>query len=81
MKEYCDRNTSQPLFEIGQRAWVYTPKTKRAYQRNSCIIGLVRTESLNNRLLFIIKTTRTLLSLFMPGVHANRMKPFVDPAL
>ena len=27
MKEYYDRNTSQPLFEIGQRVCVYTPKT------------------------------------------------------
>ena len=28
MKEYYDRNASQPLFEIGQSVWVYTPKTK-----------------------------------------------------
>ena len=28
-KEYYDRNASQPLFEIGQRVWVYTLKTKK----------------------------------------------------
>ena len=72
MKEYYDRNASQPLFEIGQRVWVRVRvrvKRRRAYQGNSFIIGLVRTESSNNRLLFIIgcvlKTTRRLLSLFM----------------
>jgi len=26
MKEYYDRNASQPLFEIGQRVWIYTQK-------------------------------------------------------
>ena len=63
MKEYYDRNASQPLFEIGQRVWVYTPKAKKG---SSCIIGLVRTESSSNRLLFIIgcvpKATTRLLS-------------------
>ena len=29
MKEYYDSNASQPLFEIRQRVWVYTPKTKK----------------------------------------------------
>ena len=33
MKEYYDRNTSQPLFEIGQRVWVYTPKTKKGLSK------------------------------------------------
>ena len=56
MKEHYDCNASQPLFEIGQRVWVYA---------NFYIIGLVRTESSNNRLLFIIgcvlKATKRLL--------------------
>ena len=27
MKDYYDRNASQLIFEIGQRVWVYTPRT------------------------------------------------------
>jgi len=33
MKEYYDRNASQPLFEIGQHVWVYTPKTKKGLSK------------------------------------------------
>ena len=29
MKEYYDRNASQPLFEIRQHVWLYTPKRKK----------------------------------------------------
>ena len=69
MKEYYDRNTSQPIFEIGQSVWVYTPKQRRVYLRNCCIINLVRIELLNSRFLFIIvcvlKTTRESISPFM----------------
>ena len=70
MKEYYDRNVNQPLFEIGQRVWVYTPKKKKGLLKiKSCIIGLVRAEPSNNRLPFIsgcvLKTTGRLLSLFM----------------
>ena len=32
IKEYYDRNASQPLFEIGQRVWDYTPKTKNLHE-------------------------------------------------
>ena len=64
-----DRNASHPLFEIGRVFGFTHQKRGMAYQRNSCIIGLVRTESSNNRLLFIIryvlKATRRLRSLFM----------------
>ena len=67
MNEYYDRNASQPLFEIGQRAWVYTSKTKKGLSKK--LIGLDRTELPKSRLLFITvcvrKTTRTLFSLFM----------------
>ena len=29
MKDYYDRNASQLIFEIGQRVWVYTPRTMK----------------------------------------------------
>ena len=38
MKEYYDRNSSQPLFEIGQRVWVnYTPKDKGGSIRETVV--------------------------------------------
>ena len=33
MKEYYHRNASQPLFEIGESARVYTPKTKKGLSK------------------------------------------------
>ena len=45
MKDYYDRNASQLIFEIGQRVWVYTPRTiKRLspyilYKHNGFSIG------------------------------------------
>ena len=70
MKEYYDRNASQPLFEIGQRVFGFTrQKRRRVYQRSCCIIGLVHIELLSSRLPFItvcvLKLTRKLLSLSM----------------
>lgn len=33
MKEYYDRNAKQPVFEVGQRVWVYTAKTKKGLSK------------------------------------------------
>ena len=33
MKEYYDRNSSQPLFEIGRLVWVYTPKMEKGLSK------------------------------------------------
>ena len=33
MKEYYDCNASQPPCEIGQRVWVYTPRTKKGLSK------------------------------------------------
>ena len=49
MKEYYDRNSKPPVFEVGQRVWVYSPKRQeKGCQGNCCISGLVLTESLSN---------------------------------
>ena len=29
MKDYYDQKTKDPVFEVGQRVWVYTPKTRK----------------------------------------------------
>ena len=28
MKDYYDQKTKEPVFEVGQRVWVYTPRTR-----------------------------------------------------
>ena len=33
MKDYYDRNSKQPVFEVVQRVWVYTPKTKKGLSK------------------------------------------------
>ena len=43
MKEYYDRKAKIPTFEVGQRVWVFTPKTKKVFQGNYCTTGLVLT--------------------------------------
>ena len=68
MKEYYDRNACQPLFEIGQRVWVYTPKTKKGLSKKCLYNRFGPYRIVEQSSLFIIgcvlKTTRRLLSLF-----------------
>ena len=33
LKEYYDRNAKDPEFEVGQRFWVYTPRTKQGLSK------------------------------------------------
>ena len=80
MKEYYDHNASQPLLEVGQRVWVYTPKTKGLSKKllynwfgpyriveQSCPVHYCLHSKKNKKVTF--------------AIHANRMKFFVDPAL
>lgn len=39
MEDYYDQNTKEPVFELGQHVWVYTPRTKRVYLGNFYTIG------------------------------------------
>ena len=67
MKEYYDRSVSQPLFEIGQSVWVFThQKRSRVYQRNLCVIGLVRIELSNNHFRFLIVCVLKITRLLAP---------------
>ena len=62
MKEHYDRNASQPLFEIGQRVWVYTPKTKKGLSKKLLYnwFGPYRIVEQSSP---VLKVTRKLLSL------------------
>ena len=81
MKEYYDRNASQPLFEIGQRVWVYTPKTKKGLSKKLLYnwFGPYRIVEQSSPVHYRLRSKNNKKVTF--SVHANRMKPFVDPAL
>ena len=81
IKEYYDRNASQPLFEIGQRVWVYTPKTKKGLSKKLLYnwFGPYRIVEQSSPVHYRLRSKNNKKVTF--AVHANRMKPFVDPAL
>ena len=81
MKEYYDRNASQPLFEIGQRVWVYTPKTKKGLSKKLLYnwFGPYRIVEQSSPVHYRLRSKNNKKVTF--AVHANRMKHFVDPTV
>ena len=71
----------QPLFEIGQRVWVYTPKTKMGLSKKLLYnwFGPYRTVEQSSPVHYRLRSKSKKKVTF--AVHANRMKPFVNPAL
>ena len=79
MKEYYDHNASQPLFEVGQRVWVYTPKMKGLSKKLLYNwFGPYRITEQSSPVHYHLHSKNNKKVTF--AVHANRMKPFVDPA-
>jgi hypothetical protein len=79
MKARYDRSAREPKFMLGDRVWVYTPKTKKGLSRKlmhhwhgpyriieKCSPVHFKLRTCDNRLVSIT-------------VHANRMKPYHDP--
>ena len=79
MKARYDRSAREPQFAVGDKVWVYTPKTKKGLSRKlmhhwhgpfriteKCSPVHFRLRTCDNRLVSIT-------------VHANRMKPYYDP--
>ena len=33
MKDYYDQKAKEPVFEVGQRVWVYTPRTRKGLSK------------------------------------------------
>ena len=77
IKEYYDRNARQPLFEIGQRVWIYTPKTKKGLSKKLLYNWFWSVYRMVEHYRLRSKNYKKVSF----AVHANRMKPFVDPAL
>ena len=80
MKKYHDRNASQPPFEIGQRVWVYTPKTKKGLSKKFLCnwFGPYRIVEQSSPVHYRLRSESNEKVTF--AVHAIRMKRFVDPA-
>lgn len=79
MKEYYDRNAAHPTFEIGERVWVFTPKTKKGLSKKLMHIwyGPYR---IVNQLSPVHYTLRTCDNKRVStSVHANHMKRYLDP--
>ena len=79
MKDQYDRSARDPKFMLGDRVWVYTPKTQKGLSRKlmhhwhgpfriveKCSPVHFKLRTCDNRLVSIT-------------VHANRMKPYYDP--
>ena len=81
MKDYYDRNVREPVFEVGQRVWVYTPRSKKGLSKKLLHnwLGPYRIVEKSSPVHFRLRTDTNKKVTF--AVHANRMKPFVDPNL
>ena len=81
MKEYYDQKAKMPTFEVGQRVWVNTPKTKKGRSKKLLHnwYGPYRIVEQSSPVHFRLRTDTNKKVTF--AVHANRMKPFVDPDL
>ena len=81
MKECYDRNAIQPLFEIGQRDWVYASKTKKGLLKKPLYnwFGPYKIVEQSSPVHYRLCSKNNKKVTF--AVHANRMKTFVDPAL
>ncbi len=79
MKDYYDQKAKMPTFEIGQRVWVYTPKTKKGLSKKLLHnwFGPYRIVEQLSPVHFRLRTDTNQKVTF--AVHAIRMKPFVDP--
>ena len=81
MKEYYDQRAKMTTFELGQRVWVYTRKTKKGLSKKLLHnpFGPYRIVEKSSPVHFWLRTDSNKKITF--AVHANRMKPFVDPYL
>ncbi len=81
MKDYYDQKSKMPDFEVGQRVWVFTPKTKKGLSRKLLHnwYGPYRIVEQSSPVHYRLRTDTNKKVTF--AVHANRMKAFIDPNL
>ena len=81
MKDYYDQKTKEPVFEVGQRVWVYTPRTRKGLSKKLMHnwLGPYRIVEKLSPVHFKLHTIANKKVAF--SCHANCMKPFVDQIL
>ena len=81
MKDYYDQKTKEPVFEVGQRVWVYTPRTRKGLSKKLMHnwLGPYRIVEKLSPVHFKLRTIANKKIVF--SCHANRRKPYVDPIL
>jgi len=79
MKDYYDQKSKKPDFQLGQRVWVNTPKTKKGLFKKLLHnwFGPYRIVKQCSPVNYRLRTDTNKNVTF--AVHANRMKPFIDP--
>ena len=81
MNDYYDQKRKEPVFEVGQRVWVYTPRTRKGLSKKLIHnwLGPYRIVEKSSPVHFKLRTITNKKVAF--SCHADRMKPFVDPNL
>ena len=81
LKEYYDQNSKEPIFEVGQPVWVYTPKSKKGLSKKLLHrwFGPYRIVEQSSPVHYRLRTQTNKNVTF--AIHANRMKPYYDPDL
>lgn len=79
MKTYYDKNSKEPDYIIGQKVWVYTPKTKKGLSKKMLHLwhGPYRLVEQLSPVHFFLRSSNNSRVKF--AVHVNRMKHYVDP--
>ena len=79
MKMHYDKRAKKRDFEIGQSVWVYTPKVKKGLSKKLMHLwhGPYRIAEKLSPVHFYLRTKDNRRVKF--AVHANRIKPYVDP--
>ena len=81
MKDYYDQNTKKRVFVVGQRVWVYTPRTRKGLSKK-LMHNWLGPYRIVEKLSPVHLKWRTITNKKVAfSCHTNRMKPFVDPNL
>jgi len=80
MKDNYDRHATSTSYAIGDKVWVYTPKTKRGLSRNLLFSwhGLYTIVAQASPVNYVLRAADN--RRISTTVHVSRMKSYVDPA-
>ena len=79
MKLHYDQQSNFPEYELGQKVWIYTPKTKKGLSKKlrHNWHGPMRIYKKMSPVTYKVKLPNN--SWIATTVHVNRMKPYYDP--